>query len=421
MKPTFILGLSALALAATASADVTINVTGATAFRSAALTSIKAKFAAGGSYKYAHDQASGSLTSSTYSIFIGTFPGISGTTTMRCCFTGSVEGIRALALAPASDPSPPKYLPASVATTAAAASGGETASVATSGATTADSDIAFSDVTAASTPYASSASSFTTDAVGVIVFTMMTNEGSTITNVTSQQYRSLLTQGYQPKSLFTGVASDTSNVFAVGRNDASGTRTTVLAEIGYGITTSVNQYFTNTTSGNTITQLKLCDTSATYASTVWGQNIAGNGGYVSGSGVKTAFGLTSNSTQVVDETGAESFAAAPISLITWLGVSDAGSAKTAGGVLCAYNGVSLDLAGTSNALSTADKAKIANGSYTAWGYERMFRKNSASTDVQTAYTGIKTAVPANIGSAGLPITDLAVGRSTDGGNVAPIN
>ena len=421
MKPTFIMGLSALALAATASADVTVNITGATAFRSAALTTIKAKFAAGGSYKYAHDAAAGSLTSSTYSVFIGTFPGIGGTTTMRCCFTGSVEGIRALALAPASDPSPPKYLPTSVATASAAAGGGETAAVSIGGISTADSDIAFSDVTAASTPFASSASSFTTHAVGAIVFTMMTNEGSSITNVTSQQYRSLLTQGFQPKSLFTGVGTDTSLVFAVGRNDASGTRTTALAEIGYGITNTVNQYFASTMSGNTITQLKLCDISSTYASTVWGQNIAGNGGYVSGSGVKTAFGLTSSSTQVVDESGNESFAAGPISLITWLGVSDAASAKTAGGVLCGYNGVTLDLKGTSNTLSSDDKAKIANGSYTAWGYERMFRKNSASSDVQAAYTGIKDAIPANIGTAGMAISDLFVGRSTDGGNVAPLN
>jgi hypothetical protein len=414
------MGLSALALAATASADVTINVTGATAFRSAALNSIKAKFTAGGNFQYAHDKAAGSLTSSTRSIFVGTFPGISGVTTIRCTFTGSVEGIRALTVEPANDPSPPTYLPSSVIVTAAAAGGGETVSVSSSGATTATSDIAFSDVNTPATPFTSG--SFTTDKVGAIVFTMMTNEGSTITNVTSQQYRALLTQGFQPKSLFTGVLADNShNVFAVGRNDASGTRTTALAEIGYGITNTVNQYFANTTSGNTITQLKLADTSATYASTVWGQNVAGNGGYVSGSGVTTAFGLTSATTQVVDNAGEEIQAAGPISLITWLGVGDAATVKTAGGLVCGFNGVSLDLAGSSNTLSAADKAKIVNGSYTAWGWERLFRRNSASTDVRTAYSAIlaEAGTAARIGTAGVATSEFNVGRSTDGGTVAP--
>lgn len=419
MKPTFLIGLSALALAATASADVTINVTGATAFRSAALTAIKAKFVAApsASFKFAHDQATGTLTKATRSIFIGKFPGITGTTTIRCTFTGSVEGIRALTVAPANDPSPPTYLPSSVATVAASSSGGETFSVSSSGATTADSDIAFSDVNTPATPFTSG--SFTTDAVGAIVFTMMTNEGSTLTNVTSQQYRALLSQGYQPKSLFTGNAADTDYVFAVGRNDASGTRTTAFAETGYGITNTVNQYVATATSGNTITVLKLADTTATYGSTVWGQNIAGNGGYVSSSSLATAFGLTTASTQVQDETGAESFEAGSISLVTWCGVNDAATAKTAGGIVCGYNGVTLDLAGASNTLSTADKAKIANGSYTAWGWERIFRKNSASADVQTAYTAIKAAIPANIGSAGMPTTDLFVARASDGGLVAP--
>ena len=417
MKPTFLMGLSALALAATASADVTINVTGATAFRSAALNAIKAKFT--GNFQYAHDQTAGNLTKSTRSIFVGSFPGITGTTTIRCTFTGSVEGIRALTLAPASDPSPPTYLPSSVIVTAAASGGGETVSVSSSGATTATSDIAFSDVNTPATPYTSG--SFTTDKVGAIVFTMMTNEGSSITNVTSQQYRALLTQGFQPKSLFTGVLADTDNVFAIGRNDASGTRTTALAEIGYGITNTVNQYFANTSASGALTQLKLADTSATYASTVWGQNIAGNGGYASGSTVATALGLTSASAQVVDETGAEIQAAGPIALITWLGVGDAATAKTAGGVLCGFNGVTLDLAGASSTLSATDKAKIVNGAYTAWGWERMFRRNSAVTDVRTAYSAIlaEASTAARIGTSGIATSEFNVGRSTDGGTVAP--
>ena len=481
MKPTFLIGLSALALAATASADVTINVTGATAFRSAALTTIKARYLAASSpsFKFAHDQATGSLTKATRAIFIGSFPNITGTTTIRCTFTGSVEGVRALTLANTADPTPPTYLPASVATATASSSGGETSLVTDLGAA-ADSDIAFSDVNKAATPYTSG--SLTFDNVGAIIFTMMTNEGSTITNVTAQQYRALLTQGYQKKSLFTGIAADTSKVFVVGRNDASGTRTTAFAETGFGITNPVNQYFAKTSAGNAITVLKLADTSDTYKSTVWGQNVVGNGGYESGSSVAAVFGRTTANTQIQDDTNAESFAAGPISLVTWLGVGDASTAKNNGGVLCGYNGVSLDLAtattatavapnkmvdgtyytisttgpnftafgaannnvgtsftcvvgataiadaGTTGAvttttytMSTADKAKVNNGSYTAWGWERMIRKTSMSTgDKKTAYDAIKAAIPANISTAGMQTTELTgVKRSTDGGLVAP--
>ena len=421
MKLTkYLAGFSVFAFAAAAHADVTINVTGSTAFRSAVVTTIKQQYTVGNggaSFQYGHEGAS--LTSAQRSIFIGKYPGISGTVTIRCCWTGSVEGVRALALDYTVDPSPPTYLPSSVCTVAASSTGGETANVSNAGATAANSDIAFSDVNKTATPFGST--SLTTDAAGVIVFTMMANKGSTITNVTSQQYRALLTQGYQPRSLFDGNAAHSDLVFAIGRNDGSGTRTTALAETGYGITNVVNQYVTTTTSGGTITQMQRTVAGSAYASTVWGQDVDGNGGYTSGGGVSTPLGLTSASVQVLDETGAEAFAAAPISLVTWLGIADAATAKTNGGVLCAYNGVSLDLAGASNTLSTADMAKIQNGSYTAWGYERMFRHTSPSSSVTSLYNNIKTNLPANLGTAGLAISTMTVSRGSDGGVVAPIN
>ena len=101
MKSTsYLTALALFGLAATAQADVTVNVTGATAFRAATLLSIKSRFVDSGSaFKFAHDQSTSGGTvfsGATRAIFIGTFPGVSGTTTIRCCFTGAVEGIRAL-------------------------------------------------------------------------------------------------------------------------------------------------------------------------------------------------------------------------------------------------------------------------------------------------------------------------------------
>jgi hypothetical protein len=429
-------GISSLVLTTAAYADVTVNITGATAFRAAALQSIKAKYVASGlPFKFAHDQAtSGGTTFSgaTRAIFSGTFPGVSGTTTIRCCFTGSVEGIRALL--PVADPLPPTYYQTSLlASTTAAVGGAELAAQGTTGAATAVSDIAFSDVLKSSTPFSSFPLLPSAPAAGVIVFTMLTNEGSSITDVTSQQFRALFSVGFQPLSLFSGNAADTSLVFATGRNDGSGTRSVYLAETGYGIPTPVKQYVTIASTATALTTIQLVPAggvgspalpgqSAANASTVWGQDVVGNGGYNSGSLLRTDMGKTGAAVTVLDETGADSVGGATrVDLVTFLSVNDAVAARANGAVFCSYNGVKLnDVAAGGTVLSAADKAKVTNGKYTAWSYENMYRRNSLTGgDAVTVYDGIKAAIPANLGSAGIALADMAVGRESDGGVVAP--
>lgn len=449
MKLTkYLAGFSALAFASAAYADVDVTITGATAFRAAALASIKAKYDVGNggiSYKYAHDQASTKLTGATRAIFIGKFPGVSGTTTIRCCFTGSVEGVRALV--PITDPSPPTYYQSSLLdsyTAGTSAGGTEYALNLTSGqiavgtnngaaALGTQSDIAFSDVSKSSTPYAAYSLLPASPSAGVIVFTMITNKGSVITNVSSQQFRALLTSGYQPLSMFTGNAGDTNPVFATGRNDGSGTRTTYLAEVGYGIVKTVKQYVANTSSGGALTQIQLVPAggvnspaltgqSTSNASTVWGQDVAGNGGYNSGATLRGDMAQTSGAVTVLDETGADAFGGAiSCSLVTWLSVSDAATARTGGATFCSYNGEKLvDIAAGGTAMSTGDIAKIANGKYTAWGYERMYRRNDiTSGDKLTVDAAVRGAIPANIGAAGVPLTSMNVSRPGDGALVAP--
>ena len=69
-------------------------------------------------------------------------------------------------------------------------------------------------------------------------------------------------------------------------------------------------------------------------------------------------------------------------------------------------------------MSTADKAKVTGGAYTAWSYQNMYRRNDiTSGDALTVYNGLKSAIPSNLGSAGLALTDMAAGRETDGGTV----
>jgi hypothetical protein len=435
MKPTaFITGLSALALAASASADVTVNITGATAFRAAALASIKAKYAASGAaFKFAHDQASSggtTYTGATRAIFIGTFPGVTGTTTIRCCFTGSVEGLRALTNV--TDPLPPTYYQnALLDATTATVGGAELAAQGTTGAATATSHIAFSDVSKAASPYSGYAMLPADPAAGVVVFTMLTNEGSTVSNVTSQQFRALMSTGKQPLSLFTGNAAHTTYVFATGRNDGSGTRTAYLAETGAGITNLVKQYVTNVSTSSAIGTIQLVPAggrnspalagqSAANASTVWGQDVAGNGGYSSGSTLRTDMGKTGTAVTVLDEDGNDAFGE-PVraDLVTWLSLNDAVTARGNGAIFCSYNGVKLnDIASSGSTMSAADKAKVTSGAYTAWSYQNMYRRNDlTSGDAVTVYDGVKAAIATNLGSAGITIADMVAGREVDGGTV----
>ena len=248
-------GVLALSLATSAFADVTVDITGATAFRAAALAAIKAKFDASGvAYQYSHDQATGAYNGATKTLWKGTFQGVTGITTIRTSFNGSVEGIRALVDSPASDPSYYTDIAGNL-ITPAAIGGGETHTATAGFAKTSaasQSEIAFSDVSKAATPYAASPLQPASSTAGVVVFTMLTNEGSAITNVTAQQFRALAGSGFQPLSMFTGNASDTTNVFLTGRNDGSGTRTTYMAETGVGVTTAIHQYVTIRSSGGAL-------------------------------------------------------------------------------------------------------------------------------------------------------------------------
>jgi hypothetical protein len=424
-------GLLGFALAAPAYSQTVVDITGATAFRTAAINAIRAKFNAGGNYQYAHDGTTGNVASANKAIFKGTFQGVSGTTVVRCSWNGSVEGIRALVDA---NFNPEYYQNVNENFVTAAASGGGETHTSTVGFSksveASQSEIAFSDVTKNSTPYAASTLSPATPQCGVVVFTMLTNEGSTITNVTSKQFRALFSAGSQPLSLFTGVTADESMVYAVGRNDGSGTRTAYLAETGYGITNPVTQYLIKTSDSSAITALQKVPAGGvgggindpTSASTVWAQDVDGNGGYFSGSVLRGHMGKTASNVNVYDVDGTSPLQeGGKADLVTWITISDAATARTAGAVFCAFNGVKLDgIAASGSTLTAADKAKVTNGAYTAWGYQQMYARNGAYTgNTKSVYDGIKASIPANIGTAGIPVADMAVGREEDGGVVAP--
>jgi hypothetical protein len=479
MKKTFLLGaLAALAFGGAANAQTVIEISGATAFRTAAVTAIHAAFNAGGNftYAYANTDSAGSattLTSGSMQIWRGAFPGI-GDTIIRTSWNGSVEGVRAVAVPGVAND--PLYLLASTLPGTLVAGGGTPntfrfhsdpggagAAVNALQYETAQSDMAFSDVAQSATPV--SGLTLSGGPVGVVVFTMIANKTWSVdklvgdayatrmpTGISAQQFRTMAKLGYAPMSFFTGNSSDASRIYLTGRNDGSGTRTSYLSETGVGASTPITQYLAHDRSNSTTNPIivkvpagggfNFQDVAKpTYASTVWGSDIDGNGGQVSGGDLRTDLSKTTASTAVwefvdLDESGtyeanedSQVIAPAKLYLLTWITYSDARTARGTGlasartAEVLGYNGAVLPgLVGDNppSTMGAADKALVANGSYTAWNFQQLYYVASR-TGATTVFNELKTRlnVPANIGSAGMTLGEMNVNRTTDGGTILP--
>ena len=430
------IAILSLAMVSIASAQQSFYITGATAFRSAAIKAICSSYSATGlvgAFKKTDGTAT-NLQGADRQIIKGTFGSLPGITTIYCSWNGSVEGVKALAL---NENLPFLESTVTTSTVTTLATGGT--DLLTGGTETSTAaDLAFSDVFKSSTPY-SSATIFPPDArVGVIAFTWVANDGADpgLTNVTTQSARAILTTGFQKLSLFSGVKADSDNstgtpasnkrVFLSGRNDGSGTRTTFLAEVGYPIALPIKQFKATTTGvGATlaISSLQLWPLGdGTNASTIWENNEAGNGGWFSGGSLTSTMQGTSSSAAVVDENGDPAFAAAPVSVLGYQSTSDAASSIGGNARALGYNGFTVTY--TSGALSATTRAAITNGQYTMWGYEQLYSKTAidplATSGVSVIYTAIKTGCNAlNLANSGIPLGEMTVSRTKDGGTVAP--
>ena len=403
MKSILMTSALAIASATLAKADVTINITGATAFRSAASTAIRNAFT---SVEYAYNGAT--FSSATYQIFKGSFPGVSGNTTIRTNWSGSVEGIRDLA-----QQNSINFLP-----TSTTMSSGGTSNATTSGLASATAQLAFSDIYAAATPYDNGSVEGVT--AGIIAFRIVANKtaNGTLTNITPQQYRNLSTNGNAKAYLLTGNGSHTTDVYLTGRNDGSGTRVTVLAETGHGYSQLVKQYKATTTgSGNAtvLTELRLWPTAdGTNASTIYNSDTAGNGGYSSGGTMATALSGSSTSVQINSAANVNIGSPKTVFLVGFLGTSDSVTAVTNGAIPLSYNGVSLNV--TSGGITNPEV--IQNGAYTLWANEQLYwRTGSATGDLGTVKDKLLADIPTNLGTAGLDVSTMTVSRSSDGGLV----
>ena len=440
-----ILGAMFAGFAASASAQTTdITITGATAFRTATLQAIYDAYDSvgnlGADFFVCHSSSgntTSNLTGSNQAVFKGTFPGITGTTYIRTAFNGSTEGLNAIA----GNNNPAFLTQAAVNSATSSILGGVTTPT-----ETIRPKFSFSDVYQSTSPVDNVVlNPVGSSAVGIVTFCMIANEGapSDLTNVTIQQARALWTNGIQPLSIFTGDPTDTSYVFATGRNDGSGTRAAYLTEWSFGVANLVNQYIaTSTGATGTITKItavpanglgtgNFTTSSVANASTLWGNTNVGNGGYSSSSSLRTLMGLTSANVTVYDgESQTPVIENQPIQLITWLSSADSLVAATAGAKILSYNGVLVTpITSVGSYLSTgfseADFKKIATGAYSAWSYQHLYYHGSLSANEQSWYNAMKTTwIPSGLQttSNGVRLGDVTVSRPDDGFPiVAPLN
>jgi hypothetical protein len=444
LKIFLLAALAAAGMANMASAQTTIvNITGATAFRSGAVTGIRAAYGAGVQYGYTGTNFGGA----TQHIFVGSFPGITGTTIIRTFWSGSTEGARSVVFG-LNNPYQPTTASVSTAGTQNLANGTAPGL----------SNLYFSDVNFTKTVYSTFNPSTlplpnppaVQTSVGAIVFCPVKNKMANtnpefanynnFTNITANQFRSLFgldNSGRMLLSQLTGVTSDNDVVvFATGRNDLSGTRTSYLLESGYGPQNPVIQWKMFSNTANVITTLQiwpigdvvgnvdnrsvqwtLADTSLPDSPPFpqGGLEQAGNGGYFSGGTISGQFDDTSQSVDLADDAGSVFASAQNVILVSYLGNNDALNAINAGAKALTWNGYGVTPA---NPLSDADKAKITNGQYTAWNFEQFVKATNATAADTTIYNAVIAALPGNIGNSGLTMAEMAgVLRPQDGGTI----
>jgi hypothetical protein len=436
---------AALAVSATSSAMAqtnTIDVTGATAFRSAAMRAITASFNTNG-LEIVHDGNADTLSSlygANKAIFRGTMPGITGTTIVRTSWNGSAEGLNAIA----GKNNPPFYTVAALSNSVVWNNSAAKGNISGPTDTNSRPRFAFSDVLQKNTPVRTdiNGARFTASAdnVGVVTFAIVANDGSdtNLNNVTVQQALALWKSGALPLKQFTGNPASEGNVYAMGRNDGSGTRASYLSEFKVGVGKPVKQYIATsagvTNTNDVLDSITLIPAGGTgagvlataggsaNASVLWGQStLVGNGGYASSSGIRDHLQRKSPNTVVYDGVSSNSIYTGTLALVSWLSTADARTASGGGARVLAYNGVKITPIATSGSylnsgFSQADYEKITTGLYSAWNFQQFYRWGTLSSAESTFRTRLRSNMADALGvtANGIPTSALSVDRLDDG-------
>ncbi len=391
--------VAALAFAGTASAQQQIVITGSTAFRGEAHDGILALLD-NPTYAYVGSDLKGA----SQAIFRGTLGGTP--LVIKTGWSGSITGLVNVL----QSNNNVAVLPDSTTTTGPGNSGR------TAGTTTAVPDFAFSDVSFRSTPFTSP--TLQERPVGVIPFQYVVSfsgASTSLTNMTAQLARLILTNGFAPLAFGTGLAADRTTTFpsafatntfgtavphllyALGRDAGSGTRFLTLAETGFGVNNRPQQYEAILNSnGTSVDNQRLFVTPP--PGTVNGIAYApGEGGYSSGG---TLRGIMRRST----------LAGISGSYVTVLGINDAedvaDTTATGGagaGKILTYEGVPFS------------RVNVQEGRYTLWSFQQVINRTGLPAIVQNFVDALST----EIRQADPIFNGIRVQRSFDGGPVTP--
>jgi len=385
--------LIAFAFAGLASAQTTVRVTGSTAFRAATITAIGNILNPGYTFGY----IGSSLTGANQCTFVGTTKTGNISVIVKCSFAGSTGGIQTLAQQSPLVTTASPYISETNALTASGL-------VLTAGTAVFDSpanaDIAMSDTFQSSTAFNGTGYNALVDTVvGIVPFvwtkgvhsdTAVTASLANVTNVTPLLARAVLAGG-APLSLFTGTAADsTVYVYAMGRDEDSGTRLTTFAEMAFGIFASPIQYEATITSG------AIASIAAYHAQTILGISYpAGHSGYSSGGTLATTLNTPIAAT-ARDALGAK------FALIAYFGVNDANGVNGGNNNLT-YNGVPYSV------------TNVQEGKYTFWGYEHLDYRSTLTGNAKTVADQLANQIKtADATVSGVLLSTMHVSRVTEG-------
>ncbi len=381
MKHSLLKSLAAVAIltGSASAADVVINITGSTAFRSATNSAILTALGAGVKYAWTEATAADGFNKATYAIFANTIG--SDRVIVRAYWAGSIEGVQY----PSDRASRNVFIPVPAEPPVGAdivmTTGGGTNLGNTTYTNPGIADAGMSDVYKASAGYPNA--DLQDNVVGVVPFIFVSHSNSPLTNMTPKAMNMIYSQDAGVVRNLVNGSTSTDAVYGCGRNADSGTRVTTLAETGYGYTNAVNQYTAAVdASGNVTTGF------------TWN----GNNGFSSGGSLAKTLRGTSSSALGWG--------------VAYIGVGD----KQATNTVLTYNGVPY---------STAN---IQNGSYTLWGYEHCFvaaqvRDATSGTDLvrKTWLASMITALTADPSASGGIANNAAMTVKRNGDGAPVIN
>jgi hypothetical protein len=272
-------------------------------------------------------------------------------------------------------------------------------------------DITMSDSFQASAPALYQTPKLKGKIVGVVPFVFICSPGTTTTSGTvsnlSSKFARKLLGGTLLLSNLTGKTTDShTHVYAVGRDQDSGTRIGALSDTAYGITKDVFQYQPLYNGATTPTSPPPTPSGTITGAALWPatppvdsvNSPTGDSGYNSGGLVGASIAVTSSYTNW---------------FIAYVGLNDGltalGNAKN---FVLKFNGGSLTETGGVWALSSVE-----NGTYKFWGYEHFLYKSLSGQSLTVAQLIQNDILSTTAPVSGVAISTMTVHRNSDGGAI----